>query len=217
MADRLKDKVVIVTGAGSIGPGWGNGKAISVLYAREGARVFGVDINGAAAAETCALIEGEGGVCRTHVADVADAADVQALAEACLTEFGGIDVLVNNVGIAKVGGPVELDEADWDRVTDVNLKSVYLTCKHALPVMERPTQGRDRQYLIDRGAPLDRRTLRNLLRDQGRNAVAHPRHRAAICQGRYPRQLHPPRPDEHPDGACGALPAPMATKGMSTT
>ena len=141
MADRLRDRVAIVTGAGSIGPGWGTGKATSVLFAREGARVFAVDLKLEAAEETRALIEGEGGVCRTHRADVAQAGDVAAMVRACLDAFGRVDVLVNNVGIAVLGGPVEIEEADWDRVVEVNLKSMYLTTKHVLPVMERQGAG----------------------------------------------------------------------------
>ena len=141
MNERLKDKVALVTGAGSIGPGWGNGKAISVLFAREGARVFGIDINADAAEETRGLIAEEGGDCRTAAGDVASSTDVQAMVEGCLAAFGRIDILVNNVGIVKVGGPVDLDEADWDRVMDINLKSVYLTCKSVLPVMEREGGG----------------------------------------------------------------------------
>jgi NAD(P)-dependent dehydrogenase (short-subunit alcohol dehydrogenase family) len=141
MAGRLAGKVAIVTGCGSVGPGWGNGKAISVLFAREGARVFGVDLAPEAAAETHRLIDGEGGVCRTHIADVVDADQVAETVSACLDAFGRIDVLVNNVGIARVGGPAELDEHAWDEVMTANLKSAYLTCRQVLPVMERQGAG----------------------------------------------------------------------------
>jgi len=141
MGGRLQDKVALITGAGSIGPGWGNGKATAVLFAREGAAVFGVDRNLDAANETKGIIEGEGGVCATHVADVAKAESVQAMVEACVSAFGRIDVLVNNVGIARTGGIVATAEADWDLVTDVNQKSVYLTCRHVVPVMERQGSG----------------------------------------------------------------------------
>lgn len=137
MADRMKDKVALVSGAGSVGPGWGNGKAISVLFAREGAAIFGVDINIDAARETQRIVEEEeGGVFDAHAADVASGDQVADMVSACIDRFGRIDVLVNNVGIAKVGGPVDLDEAEWDRVMDINLKSVFLTSKHVLPVME---------------------------------------------------------------------------------
>ena len=82
-------------------------------------------------------IEGEGGVCVAHAADVASAESVGAMVDACMAAFGRIDVLVNNVGIAKTGGIVTTEEADWDRVTDVNQKSVYLTCQRVVPIMER--------------------------------------------------------------------------------
>ena len=135
MADRLKDKVALVTGAGSSGPGLGNGKAISLLFAREGARIFGSDINIDAARETERLVEEQGGAFASHEADVAKRDHVEAMVQACLDTYGRIDVLVNNVGIARVGGPVELDEAEWDRVMAVNLTSAFLTCKSVLPVM----------------------------------------------------------------------------------
>jgi NAD(P)-dependent dehydrogenase (short-subunit alcohol dehydrogenase family) len=141
MGERLKDKVALITGAGSIGPGWGNGKATAVLFAREGAKLFAVDLSREAAEETRSIIEGEGGVCALHVADVSEAASVRAMVEACLAAFGRIDILINNVGIARPGGVVDLPEAEWDRVTEVNQKRVYLTCKHVLPVMERQGKG----------------------------------------------------------------------------
>ncbi|MDP6603338.1 MAG: SDR family oxidoreductase, partial [Rhodospirillales bacterium] len=88
MAERLKDKVAVVTGAGAVGPGWGNGKATAVLFAREGASVLAVDINAEAAEETRALIEGEGGNCRVHLADVTDGTQVKGMVEACIEAFG---------------------------------------------------------------------------------------------------------------------------------
>lgn len=141
MANRLQDKVALVTGCGSVGPGWGNGKAIAVLFAREGARVHGIDLQAEAAAETRAIIEGEGGKIRTFLADVGRAEDVAAAVSDCLEAYGRIDILVNNVGIARVGGPAELDEATWDELMRVNLKSVYLTCRKVLPVMLAQQQG----------------------------------------------------------------------------
>ena len=141
MANRLVDRVALVTGAGSIGPGWGNGKATSALFAREGASVFGVDINTDAAEETRTIVEGEGGTMAAHTADVADAVSVRDMVQACLDRFGRIDILVNNVGIVAVGGPVEMEEAAWDRSMDVNLKSMFLTCKHVLPGMQERRSG----------------------------------------------------------------------------
>lgn len=135
MADRLKDKTALVVGAGSIGPGWGNGKAAAVAFAREGAKVLCADINLDAAEETVALIAKEGGAARAHRADVSKDADVVAMVKACRSAFGRIDILDNNVGIAQVGGVVEISEADWDRVFAVNLKSAFLTMKHVIPLM----------------------------------------------------------------------------------
>ncbi len=141
MTDRLANKVAIVTGAGSIGPGWGNGKAVAALYAREGAKVVAVDINQEAAEETARIIEEEGGEVSVFKANVADAAQVSALVDHTIETFGRIDVLHNNVGIIEVGGPVEIDEDGWDRVIDVNVKSIFLTCKYALPHMEAQGRG----------------------------------------------------------------------------
>ena len=135
MGDRLKDKVAMVTGAGSSGPGWGNGKAVAVLFARQGARVFAVDNNADAVAQTQGIIEGEGGQCTSHVADVTDGEQVAAMVQRCVEIYGGVDVLHNNVGILRVGGPVEASEESWDLVVDVNIKSMFLTCKSVIPQM----------------------------------------------------------------------------------
>jgi len=141
MGDRLKDRIAVVVGAGSSGPGWGNGKATAVTFAREGAKVWCVDMNAKAAQETVDIIKGEGGEARAHTANVSVAADVQRMVEACLSQYGRIDILHNNVGIARMGGPVELAEEDWDLVLDVNLKSFFLTCKYVLPAMEQQRSG----------------------------------------------------------------------------
>jgi len=141
MGERLKNKVAIVTGAGSVGPGWGNGKAIAVLFSREGAKVFAVDINLAAAEETKAIIDQEGGHCTVHKADVTQSNEVKAMVERCIQINGRIDILLNNVGIVEVGGPVEISEENWDRVIDTNLKSMFLTCKYCIPYMEKQGGG----------------------------------------------------------------------------
>ena len=133
--DRLKGKVAMVVGAGSIGPGWGNGKATAVTFAREGAQLFCVDRNAAAAEETVDIITGEGGKAMAHTADVSKAAEVEAMVAACMKAYGRIDVLDNNVGIAEVGSVVDVPEAEWDRVFAVNLKSAYLAMKHVIPIM----------------------------------------------------------------------------------
>jgi NAD(P)-dependent dehydrogenase (short-subunit alcohol dehydrogenase family) len=133
--ERLKGKTALVVGAGSIGPGWGNGKATAVTFARQGAQVFCVDRNGAAAEETAAIIASEGGKAAAFTADAARAKDVEAMVAACLKAFGRIDVLDNNVGIAEMGSVVDVPEASWDHVFNVNLKSAYLAMKHVIPVM----------------------------------------------------------------------------------
>lgn len=141
MGKRLEGKVAMIVGAGSVGPGWGNGKATSLRFAQEGASVFAVDIRQEAADETRTIIESEGGVAASHAADVTRSESVRNMVLACEERFGRIDVLVNNVGIAALGGPVEQSEDDWDRVMDTNVKSMFLTCKHVLPVMEKNGAG----------------------------------------------------------------------------
>jgi NAD(P)-dependent dehydrogenase (short-subunit alcohol dehydrogenase family) len=138
---RLDGKVAIVTGAGSSGPGWGNGKATATLFAREGASVFAVDMNPAALQETKDIIESESGQCASFVADVSNGEQVQKLVESCMATYGRVDVLHNNVGILAVGGPEETSEEVWDRITAVNLKSMFLTCKYVLPLMVRQGHG----------------------------------------------------------------------------
>ena len=135
MGNRLRDKKAIVTGAGSVGPGIGNGKAAAMLFAREGASVMLVDSNLEAAEETRRLIEGEGGTCFTSRGDVSVASDCERIARECIGEFGRIDILHNNVGIEIPGGILEITEEDWDRTLDVNLKSVFLMCRAVLPNM----------------------------------------------------------------------------------
>src|SRR6201999_3571041 len=131
--DRLKGKIAMVVGAGSIGPGWGNGKATAVTFAREGAKVFCVDRKGEAAEESVRLIASEGGDAGAFPADVSRAAEVEAVVAACLKRYGRIDVLDNNVGIAEMGSVVDVSEAAWDRVFAINLKSAYLAMKHVVP------------------------------------------------------------------------------------
>ena len=135
MANRLEGKCALVIGAGSIGPGWGNGKATAVAFAREGARVFCADINPAAARETAQIIAGEGGIAEAAAVDATSSAQLAGLVRLCVERFGRIDILDNNVGIVEVGGVVDADEQSWERVMNVNLKSCYLAMKHVIPVM----------------------------------------------------------------------------------
>jgi NAD(P)-dependent dehydrogenase (short-subunit alcohol dehydrogenase family) len=139
---RLRDKVAIVVGAGSTpGAAMGNGRATAIVFAREEARVLLVDRDAGAAADTERVIAAEGGQAVAFTADVTSDAACKAVAEACVQRWGRIDVLHNNVGIGIFGGAVELAEADWDRVIDTNLKSMFLTCKHVLPQMVRQGVG----------------------------------------------------------------------------
>ena len=135
MAGRLKGKAAFVSGAGASGPGWGNGKAAAVLFAREGAKVLAVDIDAGAAEETRAVIEGEGGECAAVAADVTDDSAVAAAVGTAVRLFGRIDVLHNNVGIVVGGGPADVSPEDWERGAAVNLRSVFLTTRHVLPHM----------------------------------------------------------------------------------
>jgi NAD(P)-dependent dehydrogenase (short-subunit alcohol dehydrogenase family) len=141
MGDRLKDRVALVFGAGSSGPGWGNGKATAVSFAREGATVVAIDVNAEAARETCAIIRDEGHACEPATVDVGDPGQVEAVVRDVAARHGRIDVLHNNVGITAMGGAVEESLESWRRVMDVNLTSVFLTCKHVLPVMVRQGKG----------------------------------------------------------------------------
>ena len=197
---RLKGKTAMVVGAGSIGPGWGNGKATAVTFAREGAQVLCVDRNGAAAEETAAIILSEGGTAVAFTADVSKAGDVEAMVAACLKAYGRIDVFDNNVGIAEMGSVVEVSEADWDRVFAVNLKSAFLAMKHVIPVMAR--QG---------GGSIINISSIASIRHLGISYVSYATTKAAMNQmtrttavefapQAYPRQRNPAGADENADG-----------------
>ena len=133
--NRLEGKVILVFGAGSVGEGWGNGKATSVAYAREGATVIAVDREKAAADATVSIVKALGGRARSFAADATDSDSVRSVVDEVIKAEGRIDVLHNNVGTTIMGGPVELSEEDWRTVLDVNLTSAYLTCKYVLPGM----------------------------------------------------------------------------------
>jgi NAD(P)-dependent dehydrogenase (short-subunit alcohol dehydrogenase family) len=132
---KLAGKVALVTGAGSSGPGWGNGKATAALFAREGAIVIASDISLPAAEEAAAIIAGEGGSAIAVQCDVTSPESVEALVSLVVERHGRIDILHNNVGTLALGGPVEASLESWRRVLDVNLTSMFLTCKYVLPVM----------------------------------------------------------------------------------
>jgi NAD(P)-dependent dehydrogenase (short-subunit alcohol dehydrogenase family) len=138
MPGRLKDKVAIVTGAGSRGPGIGNGKAAAILFAREGARVLCVDAKPENAEETVKLIAQEGGEAAVFAADVARKADCDGMVGAAIDRWGAVDILQNNVGIESRKSLFEVTEEEWDRVMAVDLKSMLLATQAAAkPMVER--------------------------------------------------------------------------------
>ncbi|MFT4069563.1 SDR family NAD(P)-dependent oxidoreductase [Paraburkholderia sp.] len=141
MSKRLDNKVAIVTGAGCVGPGWGNGRAVAVRFAEEGAKIYAVDRNLDAMQETLERVRAVGGEVMAAACDVTDSEAVARMVEGCVKIYGHVDILVNNVGGSAAGGPVALDEDKWDAQIALNLKSVYLTCKHVLPVMEAQRAG----------------------------------------------------------------------------
>ena len=138
---RLAGKVAIVAGAGCIGPGWGNGRAIAVRFAQEGAHVFAVDKSLQAMEETLTRVREAGGEVTPYACDVTKSDAVAAMVAACRTRYGRIDILVNNVGGSIPGGPVRLTESQWQAQLDVNLTTVFLTCKHVIPIMEEQGSG----------------------------------------------------------------------------
>ena len=138
---RLQGRTALVFGAGSIGPGWGNGKAAAVAYARAGARVAAIDVNRAAAEETASIIAAEDGVAVALDCDVTSLEAVEAVVRQVHAKFGSVDILHNNVGHAGMGGPMELSEAQWLREIDINLNSMFRTTKAALPIMLAQKRG----------------------------------------------------------------------------
>ena len=138
---RLEGKVAIVTGAGSSGPGIGNGKATSVLFAREGAKVLLVDAVMERAEESLAMIREEGGDASVFQADVTRTEDCQAMVDAAVERYGRLDILDNNVGISMRGTVVDTTEEAWDRIIAVNVKSMILASQAAIPRMKESGGG----------------------------------------------------------------------------
>ena len=140
--NRMRGRVAIVTGAGSRGEGIGNGRAAAVLLARHGAKVALIDTEKAWVEKTLGMIKEESGEAFVHMADVTDPKQCEAAVTATVARYGFVDVLVNNVGI---GGPkgtaVEVDPEAWDRAMQVNVKSMMLMAKHAIPEMRKAKGG----------------------------------------------------------------------------
>ncbi len=138
---RLEGKVAIVSGAGSSGPGIGNGKATAILFAREGASVLLVDREADRAQETQKVIQEEGGESAVFEADVTDEEQAKKVVESAVERYGRLDILHNNVGIGMRGSVLEVVEEDWDRVMAVNLKSMVFCSKYAIPEMMETSGG----------------------------------------------------------------------------
>ncbi len=132
---RLEGKVALVVGAGSSGSGIGNGRAISILFAREGAKVACADVNFSSAEETVNMIRGEGGEAFVVQGDATKSVDAKRMVDITVETYGKLNILVNVVGIASGLGVLETSEEEWDRVITTNLKSIFLMSKHAVPVM----------------------------------------------------------------------------------
>jgi|TARA_B100000470_G_scaffold55246_1_gene41723 NAD(P)-dependent dehydrogenase (short-subunit alcohol dehydrogenase family) len=132
---RLEGKVAIVTGAGSRGEGVGNGKATATLFAREGASVLLADMEIERANETLQGIESEGGIASTIKVDVTRDGDCLELVDTAIERYGRLDILDNNVGNSFRKSVTEIEPDEWDSYMELNLKSMVLTSRHAIPRM----------------------------------------------------------------------------------
>ena len=205
MADRLRDKVAIVVGAGQTpGDTVGNGRATALVYAREGARVLVVDRRLESARDTCEMIATEGGHAVAFRADATSSDDCRSMVEYCVQQFGRFDILHNNVGIGdRDSGPTHLEEEAWDRIMDVNMKSVFLPCKHSLPVMRE--QGRGSIISISSiAAVCSVGMLAYKTSKAGINAMTH---QMALGNARYGIRVNAIMP--------GLMDTPMAIEGIS--
>src|SRR5919108_1955334 len=132
----LAGKVAIVTGAGAADDGIGNGRAAAILLARAGARVLVVDLDRERAERTVAMIVGEGGTASAYMADVTDESQARAMVNAAVVRFGRLDCLDNNVGISGRGNVVDMGPEDWHRVMRVNIDSMFMASRYAIPAMK---------------------------------------------------------------------------------
>jgi NAD(P)-dependent dehydrogenase (short-subunit alcohol dehydrogenase family) len=142
--ERLGGKTAVIVGAGqTAGETIGNGRATSILFAREGARLLLVDRDEASVNETAAMIAAEGGHAEVYLADITTEEACAALAGAAVEHLGRVDILHNNVGIGHVrdGAPLDVPVEIWDRIMNVNLRAMWLTCKHVIPVMREQGGG----------------------------------------------------------------------------
>jgi NAD(P)-dependent dehydrogenase (short-subunit alcohol dehydrogenase family) len=140
---RLRNKVAIVVGAGQQpGETMGNGRATAIRFAQEGAKVLLVDLNKDAADETGRIIAESDGIASVLVADITSEDDCRAIAATCVERYGRIDILHNNVGRSQGdAATTEMDAGIWDQMFAMNLKGMFMTCKHVLPVMRQQRSG----------------------------------------------------------------------------
>jgi 3-oxoacyl-[acyl-carrier protein] reductase len=142
MSGRLQGKVAIVSGAGCIGPGWGNGRAMAVIFAQEGAKVFAADKSLEAMSETLERVRETGGEIEPHRCDATDGGDVERMVAACRARFGRVDILVNNAGIFTESLLEDMPVEDWDRVVATNLRGVFLCTRMLIGQMLERGDGR---------------------------------------------------------------------------
>lgn len=136
--NRVLGKIAIVTGAGSTAPGIGNGRGAALLMARHGAKICLVDVDEASVNETARMIEDEGGECVAIKGDVTSLSDCEIIIRTAVAKFGGLDILVNNVGTSKIrGNALDVDLDDWDRGMRINVKSMVMTVRFAVPEMKK--------------------------------------------------------------------------------
>lgn len=131
----LTGKVALVLGCGAVADGWGNGRATTVLLARQGATVLGTDLVLPHAENTLECIRNEGKQASVMACDATDSSQVRAAVKHCVQQHGRIDILVNNVGVSMRGGPEDMDEETWNAQLQVNLTSAFLSCKYVIPHM----------------------------------------------------------------------------------
>lgn len=154
---RLEGKVAIVTGAGSSGPGIGNGKATSLLFAQEGAKVLLVDATAQRAQETLDMIRKQDGEASIFKADVTNDEACHLMVETAINRYGRLDILDNNVGVFRSGTVLDVKETDWDFVMDTNVKSIVLASRYAIPQMIKSGGG----SIINISSTSGLRALRN--------------------------------------------------------
>lgn len=143
-AGRLENKVALVFGAGQVHCDyelWGNGRATAVAFAREGAKVVGVDVDSESVEATRSFVLNEGNECVSMLADVTSRSEVENVVRQTMDRYGRLDILHNNVAINEKGGPEEASEESWNRVMETNVTSMFITCKCVLPIMKAQGSG----------------------------------------------------------------------------